>query len=48
MTFLAYRRTATLLMVPSIDRPQHLPRTTLSTSQTELDAALLKDRHKTI
>lgn len=48
MTFMSYRRVATMLMIPSIDAPQQLKRSTLSVSQTELDAALMKDREQTI
>ena len=44
MSFISYRRVATMLMIPSIESPQQHRRTTLNTSQTELDAVLLKDR----
>ncbi|MCF3934138.1 hypothetical protein L1787_12010 [Acuticoccus sp. M5D2P5] len=48
LSFIAYRRIATLLMIPSIDTPQQHRRTALSISQTELDAAIMKDRHQTV
>lgn len=44
-SFMAYRRVATMLMVPRIDAPAHQRRDVLTVSQTELDAALIRDRH---
>jgi hypothetical protein len=43
MTFMSYRRVATMLLVPRLGAPQEQRRTTLYLSQTELDAALMKD-----
>jgi hypothetical protein len=42
---IAYRRVATLFQTPAISASQ---RQSFSISQTELDAALMKDRHQTI
>jgi hypothetical protein len=43
----AYRRVATLFQTPAISGPQRQIQLT-SISQTELDAALMKDRQQTI
>jgi hypothetical protein len=43
----AYRRVATLFQTPAIYAPQRQIQV-VSISQTELDAALMKDRHQTI
>jgi hypothetical protein len=43
----AYRRVATLLQTPPVSASQRLTQS-FAISQTELDAALLKDRHQTI
>ena len=44
---IAYRRVATLFQTPAISASQRLIQS-FSITQTELDAALLKDRHQTI
>ncbi|APO50859.1 hypothetical protein LUI11_29375 [Bradyrhizobium diazoefficiens] len=44
---IAYRRVATLLQPPARSAPQLLIQF-YSVSQTELDAALMKDRHQTV
>ena len=44
---LAYRRVATLFQTPAVYAPQRQIQR-VSVSQTELDAALMKDRHQTI
>jgi hypothetical protein len=44
---LAYRRVATMFQTPAVHGP-HRPVRLTSISQTELDAALMKDRHQTI
>jgi hypothetical protein len=44
---IAYRRVATLFQTPAISASQRLIQS-FSISQTELDAALIKDRHQTI
>lgn len=44
---IAYRRLVTLLQTPAICASQ-LPIESFSISQTELDAALMKDQHQTI
>jgi hypothetical protein len=41
---LAYRRVATLFHIPSISSPQNTSQV-VSVNQTDLDVALLKDRH---
>jgi hypothetical protein len=46
-TFVAYRRVATTLMTPRIEAPQHR-RVALLVSQSELEAALMKDRQQTV
>ena len=43
----AYRRVATLLQTPAVSASQRLTQS-FAISQTELDAALMKDRHQTI
>jgi hypothetical protein len=43
----AYRRVATLFLTPAISASQRQIQS-FSISQTELDAALMKDRHQTI
>jgi hypothetical protein len=43
----AYRRVATLLQTPAVSASQRLTQS-FAVSQTELDAALIKDRHQTI
>lgn len=43
----AYRRVATLFQTPAIYAPQHQIQL-VSISPTELDAALMKDQHRTI
>jgi hypothetical protein len=48
LTFMSYRRIATMIAVPSVDAPVQLKRSLVSTSQTELDAALMKDRRQTV
>ncbi|MBR0969851.1 MULTISPECIES: hypothetical protein [Bradyrhizobium] len=44
---IAYRRVATLLQTPATSASQLLIQS-FSISQTELDAALMKDRHQTV
>jgi hypothetical protein len=44
---IAYRRVATLFQTPAISASQRQIQS-FSISQTELDAALMKDRHQTI
>jgi hypothetical protein len=44
---LAYRRVATLFQTPAISGPQRKIQS-FSISQTDLDAALMKDQHRTI
>jgi hypothetical protein len=44
---LAYRRVATLLQTPAVSASQQLTQS-IAISQTELDAAVMKDRHQTI
>jgi hypothetical protein len=44
---IAYRRLATLFQTPAISGPQQ-PIQSFSISQTELDAALMKDQQQTI
>jgi hypothetical protein len=44
---LAYRRVATLFQTPAVYGPKRQIRL-VSISQTELDVALMKDRHQTI
>jgi hypothetical protein len=44
---LAYRRVATLFQTPAVSASQRLTQS-FAVSQTELDAALMKDRHQTI
>jgi hypothetical protein len=44
---LAYRRVATLLQTPAVSASQRLTQS-FAISQTELDAALMKDRDQTI
>jgi hypothetical protein len=44
---IAYRRVATLFQTPAISASQRLIQS-FSISQTDLDAALMKDRHQTI
>ena len=46
LSWTAYRRVATLLQTPAISASQRQVQS-FSISQTELDAALMKDRHKT-
>jgi|SRR5947207_15416155 len=43
----AYRRLVTLFQTPAISAPQRQTQS-FSISQTELDAALMKDQHQTI
>jgi hypothetical protein len=43
----AYRRVSTILQTPSISSPQGQPRL-VSISETDLEAALMKDSHLTI
>ena len=43
----AYRRVATLFQTPAIYAPQQGIQV-VSISQTELDAALMKDKHRTV
>jgi hypothetical protein len=43
----AYRRVATLFQTPAVSASQRLTRS-FAISPTELDAALMKDRHQTI
>ena len=43
----AYRRVSTILQTPSISSPQDQPRL-VSISETDLEAALMKDSHLTI
>jgi hypothetical protein len=44
---IAYRRVATLFQTPAISASQRLIQS-FSISQTDLDAAIMKDRHQTI
>ncbi len=44
---LAYRRVATLFQTPAVSTSQRLTQS-FAVSQTELDAALMKDRHQTV
>jgi hypothetical protein len=44
---IAYRRVATLFQTPAVSASQRLLQS-FSISQTDLDAALMKDRHQTI
>jgi hypothetical protein len=44
---LAYRRVATLLTIPCLSSPQTL-RQRVTVDQTDLDAALMHDRHQTM
>lgn len=48
VTFTSYRRVATTLMTPHVGAPRGQRRTALATNQTELDAALMKDRGQTV
>jgi hypothetical protein len=45
---LAYRRVATLFQTPAVSASKRLPTESFAISQTELDAALMKDRQQTI
>ncbi len=47
LSWAAYRRVATLLQTPAVSASQQLTQS-FAISQTELDAALMKDRHQTI
>jgi hypothetical protein len=47
LSWTAYRRVATLFQTPAISAAQGWMQS-FSISQTELDAALMKDRHQTI
>ena len=47
LSWTAYRRVATLFQTPAISASQRQIQS-FSISQTELDAALMKDRHQTI
>ena len=47
LSWTAYRRVATLFQTPAISAAQGRMQS-FSISQTELDAALMKDRHQTI
>ena len=47
LSWTAYRRVATLFQTPAISASQRQVQS-FSISQTELDAALMKDRHQTI
>ena len=47
LSWTAYRRVATLLQTPAVSSSQRLTQS-FTISQTELDAALMKDRHQTI
>jgi len=47
LSWTAYRRVATLLQTPAVSASQRLAQS-FAISQTELDAALMKDRHQTI
>jgi hypothetical protein len=44
---IAYRRSATLFQTPAVSASQQ-PTRSFAISQTELDAALMKDQHQTI
>jgi hypothetical protein len=45
---LAYRRVATLFQTPAVSASKRRPTESFAISQTELDAALMKDRQQTI
>ena len=45
---LAYRRVATLFQTPAVSASKQRPTQSFAISQTELDAALMKDRQLTI
>jgi hypothetical protein len=45
---LAYRRVAMLFQTPAVSASRPRPTQSFAISQTELDAALMKDRHQTI
>ena len=47
LSWIAYRRVATLFQTPAVSASQR-PTQSLAISQTELDAALMKDRQQTI
>ncbi len=47
LSWTAYRRVATLLQTPAVSASQRLTQS-FAISPTELDAALMKDRHQTV
>jgi len=48
LSWIAYRRVATLFQTPAVSASKQRPTQSFAISETELDAALMKDRRQTI